>query len=157
MCKQASQQSGLTLVELVISIVILSIVVVGVFSALGTLVGRSADPMIRQQSIAVAQAYLEEIQSMDFGLPGGGCPAVPGTGGRANFNNICHYHNLSDSGAVDQNGSSIASLANYDVTVTVTGSSNLGSLSAASAARIDVSVTGPTNETVIMSGYRTNY
>lgn len=157
MYKKANFQQGLTLIELVISIVVLAIVVVGVFSALGTLVGRSADPMIRQQSIAVAQAYLEEIQSMDFGLPGGGCPAVPGAGGRANFDNICHYHNLSNTGAVDQNGNSITALANYNVSVTVTGSSNLGSLSAASAARIDVSVTGPTNETVTMSGYRTNY
>ena len=157
MFKKVKFQQGLTLIELVISIVVLAIVVVGVFSALGALVGRSADPMIRQQSIAVAQAYLEEIQSMEFGLPGGGCPAVPGTGGRANFNNICHYHNLSDTGAVDQNGNSIASLANYNVTVTVTGSSNLGSLSAASAARIDVSVTGPTSETLTMSGYRANY
>ena len=157
MYKKASRQQGLTLIELVISIVVLAIVVVGVFSALGALVGRSADPMIRQQSIAIAQAYLEEIQSMDFGLPGGGCPAVPGAGGRANFDNICHYHNLSDTGAVDQNGNPITALANYNVAVTVTGSSNLGSLSAASAARIDVAVTGPTNETLTMSGYRTNY
>ena len=103
MFKRANQ-SGLTLIELVISIVVLAIVVIGVLSALGTLIGRSADPMVRQQSIAVAQAYLEEIQSMAFGLPGGGCPAVPGSGSRADFNNICHYHNLSDSGAVDQNG-----------------------------------------------------
>lgn len=157
MFKRVSFQQGLTLIELVISIVVLAIVVVGVFSALGALVGRSADPLIRQQSIAVAQAYLEEIQSMEFGLPGGGCPVVPGTGGRANFNNICHYHSLSDNGAIDQNGNSITSLANYTVTVTVTGSSNLGSLSAVNAARIDVSVTGPTGETLIMSGYRTNY
>ncbi len=149
--------SGVTLVELVVSIVVLAIAVVGIFSALGTLIGRSADPMIRQQSIAVAQAYLEEIQAMTFGLPGGGCPAVPGSGGRADFNNICHYHNLSDSGAVDQNGIAIAALTDYTVTVTITASSGLGGLSSADAARIDVTVTGPTNESLLMTGYRTNY
>lgn len=152
-----ARQQGVTLVELVISIVVLSIVVVGVLSALGTLIGRSADPMIRQQSIAVAQAYLEEIQSMAFGLPGGGCPAVPGSGSRADFDNICHYHNLNDSGAVDQNGNAIAGLSDYDVVVTVTASSGLGGLSSANAARIDVTVTGPTDEALLMTGYRTNY
>ena len=152
-----ARQRGITLIELVISIVVLAIVVVGVLSALGTLVGRSADPMIRQQSIAIAQAYLEEIQSMAFALPGGGCPAVPGSGGRSDFSNICHYHNLTDSGAVDQNGNPITGLADYDVVVTVTASSGLGGLSSANAARIDVTVTGPTNEALVMTGYRTNY
>lgn len=151
-----NRQQGVTLVELVISIVVLAIVAVGLFSALGTLVGRSADPMVRHQSIAVAEAYIEEIQSMAFGLPGT-CPAVPGGGGRADYNNICHYHNLSDSGAVDQNGTAIGDLADYDVSVTITSSGGLGGLAAGNVARIDVSVTGPTNETVLMTAYRTNY
>ena len=151
-----SRQDGVTLVELVISIVVLAIVAVGLVSAMGTLVGRSADPMIRHQSVAIAEAYIEEIQSMAFGLPGT-CPVVPGGGGRADYNNICHYHNLADSGAVDQNGTAIGALADYDVSVTITSSAGLGGLTAGNAARIDVSVTGPTNETVLMTAYRTNY
>ena len=152
-----AKQSGLSLIELIISIVVLSIAVVGIFSALGTLIGRSADPLIRQQSIAIAQAYLEEVQSMAFGLPGVSCPAVPGSGGRSDFNNICHYHNLSNSGAVDQNGNANAALSDYDVLVTITASSGLGGLASSNAARIDVTVTGPTNEALIMTGYRANY
>lgn len=152
--KQLSQ--GATLVELIISIVVLSVAAVGIFGAIGTLVGRSADPLIRHQSLAIAEAYVEEIQSMSFALPGA-CPAVPGGGGRADFNAICHYDGLVDNGAVDQNGVSIGNLTNYTVSVSVTGSTGLGGLTAANAARIDVSVTGPTNEVVLMTAYRSNY
>ena len=152
----SANSRGVTLIELVISIVVLSVVAVGVFSAIGVLVGRSADPMIRHQSIAIAEAYIEEIQSMEFALPGA-CPAVPGGGGRADFNAICHYDGLVDNGAVDLNGNPIGNLSDYTVVVTITGSSGLGGLAAANAARIDVAVTGPTNEPVLMTAYRSNY
>ena len=156
--KQPTQkyQEGVTLIELVVSIVVLSIAVVGVLSALGTIGGRSADPMIREQSIAIAQAYLEEISLTQF-APTSACPAVPGLGGRANFSHICHYHGLADTGAVDQNGTAIASLNNYDVSVAVNNSGNLGGLASAVVLRIDVQVTGPTNESFSLSGYRVNY
>lgn len=147
---------GVSLIELVISIVVLSIAVVGVLSALGTIAGRSADPMIREQSIAIAQAYLEEISLSQFAATSS-CPSVPAAGGRANFSHICHYDGLSDSAPVDQNGDPLAGLANYSVRIAVTHSANLGGLSSAVTLRIDVSVTGPTNETFSLSGYRTDY
>jgi len=150
------RQVGTTLIELVVSIVVLSIAVVGVLTALGGLVSTTADPMIREQSISIAQAYLEEISLSQF-APTTSCPVVPGVGGRANFYAVCHYNGLSDIGAVDQNGNSIASLSNYDVQVSVTNSSNLGGLASAAVLRIDVSVTGPTNETFSISSYRTDY
>ena len=147
---------GVSLIELVISIVILSVAVIGVLSALGTISGRSADPMIRGQSIAIAEAYLEEISLSQFAAVAG-CPTVPGAGGRVNYSHICHYNGLADAGAVDQNGNAIADLANYNVAVTVSNSGNLGGLASAVSLRIDVNVTGPTNETFSLSGYRTNY
>lgn len=150
------RHQGITLVELIISIVVLSVAAVGIFGAIGTLVGRSADPMVRHQSIAIAEAYIEEIQSMDFALPGS-CPAVPGAGGRQNFNAVCHYDGLVNNGAIDQNGNAIANLAAYTVSVSVTATSALGGLSSANAARIDVTVVGPTNEQVLMTAYRSNY
>jgi len=150
------KQQGVTLVELVISIVILSVAVVGVLSTLGTIVGRSADPMIREQSIAIAEAYLEEISLAQFAAMGS-CPVVPGSGTRKDFSHICHYNGLSDSGAIDQNGNAIGNLADYDVVVAISSSSNLGGMASADVLRIDVSVTGPTNEIFALSGYRTNY
>ena len=58
---------------------------------------------------------------------------------------------------MDQTGTAITDLFNYDVSVNVTSSANLGSLAAAVTLRIDVNVTGPDNETFSLSGYRTNY
>ena len=150
-----NNSQGVTLIELVISIVVLSIAVVGVLSALGTIAGRSADPMIREQSIAIAEAYLEEISLSQFSSVGS-CP-TPSAGGRANYSHICHYDGLSDVGIVDQNGNLVNGLGNYTATVTVSNSSNLGGLLSAVTLRIDVRVTGPTNETFSLSGYRTNY
>ena len=147
---------GVTLIELVISIVILSVAVVGVLSALGTIVGRSADPMIREQSIAIAEAYLEEIRLTQFAAVGS-CPSIPGSGGRINYSHICHYNGLSDSGIVDQNGNPVSGLDNYNVTVAVNNSANLNGLASSMVLRIDVNVTGPTNEIFSLSGYRTNY
>ncbi len=109
-----ARQTGMTLVELVISIIVLSVAVVGVLSALGTIAGRSADPMIREQSIAIAEAYLEEISLSQFASVAS-CPAVPGGGGRANFSHICHYHGLSDTGARDQYSTAIAALADKGI------------------------------------------
>ncbi len=151
-----ARQTGMSLVELVISIVVLSIAVVGVFSALGKMVGRSADPMIREQAIAIAEAYLEEISQSQFEIVAS-CPSVPGGGGRADYSHICHFHNLSDTGAVNQYGTAITELGDYDVTVTVSNSSNLGGLASAVVLRIDVNVTGPSNQTFTLSGYRTDY
>jgi len=151
-----SREKGTTLVELVISIVILSVAVVGVLSALGKITGRSADPMIREQSIAIAEAYLEEVSLSQF-TPASGCPSVPGAGGRANYSHICHYNGLADTGAVNQNGLIILGLENYNIAIAVNNSSNLGGLASSVTLRIDVNVTGPTNETFTLSGYRTDY
>jgi MSHA pilin protein MshD len=151
-----NKQTGVTLIELVISIVILSIAVVGVLSALGTIGGRSADPMIREQSIAIADAYLEEINLSRFAAVAG-CPAVPGAGGRANFSHVCHYNGLADSGAVNQNGDAIAGLSSYSVAVAVSNSGALGGLASSVVLRVDVTVTGPTSEAFSLSAYRTNY
>lgn len=150
------REGGVSLIELVVSIVILAIAVVGVLSALGTIGGRSADPMIREQSIAIAEAYLEEISLSQWAAPSS-CPAVPGGGTRIDYSHICHYDGLSDSGAVNQNGSGVTGLGSYNVSVSVSNSGNLGGLGSAVTLRIDVAVTGPTNETFSLSGYRTNY
>ncbi len=52
------RQSGATLIELVIAIVIISIAASTILMALSTSVTYSADPMIRHQAVALAEAYL---------------------------------------------------------------------------------------------------
>ncbi len=51
----------MTLVELVITIVIIGIAAAALFSAMASITARSADPMLRQQSLLIAEAYLERL------------------------------------------------------------------------------------------------
>jgi len=54
-------QSGVTLIELIISMVIISISLTGIFSVMNLTVSHSADPVIYHQAISIAEACLEEI------------------------------------------------------------------------------------------------
>src|SRR6476661_7622022 len=57
---------GLTLVELVLFIVVLSIAVIGVLKVMTLTTARSADPIVQKQALAVAEALLEEVMLMPF-------------------------------------------------------------------------------------------
>lgn len=57
---------GLSLIELIIFIVIVGIAVVGVLMAIRISVQHSADPLVRKQVLAIAEALLEEVELMPF-------------------------------------------------------------------------------------------
>jgi MSHA pilin protein MshD len=57
---------GLSLVELIVFIVIVSTAVAGVLGALNLATRGSADPMIQKQALSIAEAVLEEVQLMPF-------------------------------------------------------------------------------------------
>jgi len=54
-------QSGVTLIELIISMVIISISLTGIFTVMNLTVSHSADPVIYHQAISIAEACIEEI------------------------------------------------------------------------------------------------
>lgn len=58
MCKR---QTGITLVELVLTIVLLAIALVGVTWGIQLATSRSADTTLEVRAVALAQAYLDEI------------------------------------------------------------------------------------------------
>lgn len=148
-------QAGMTLVELVITIVIIGIAAAALYSAMAAITGRSADPMLRQQSLAVAEAYLEEILLQPFVDSSGAiCPAPPSS--RASFDNVCDYSSLNDNGARDARGQPIAALASYGVRVTVTPQAWAG-LVANRTLYVEVTVTDPAGQPVVLGGYRTCY
>jgi MSHA pilin protein MshD len=60
------RQHGLTLIELIIFIVVVGVAVVGVLLALQVTVRSSADPVIRKNMLAIAEALLEEVQLQPF-------------------------------------------------------------------------------------------
>jgi len=153
--------SGFTLLEVLITIVVLSIAataIMGVFINLGK---SSADPMIQQQATSIAEAYMEEILSKSFADP-----VVAETGGpeagevRSTYNDIQDYDGLTDVGARNQNNQPIDGLSAYSVSVIVTGRTLTGSattIPATDSMRIDISVSHPAISPVTLSGFRTNY
>ena len=146
-------QHGVTLVELLVSIVIVSIAASAVLGVMSLTTARSADPMIRHQAAAIAEAYLEEILLKPLTDPDG----VDGEGARADFDDLDDYDGLLDAGARDQFGAPIAGLADYNVAVAVTPSSTLTAVPAADALRVDVIVSHSAAVNFALSGYRTRY
>lgn len=57
---------GMTFIELIMFIVIVSVGLAGLLSALNVSVRSSADPMIRKQMLSIAEALLEEVELQPF-------------------------------------------------------------------------------------------
>jgi MSHA pilin protein MshD len=151
--RSRSRQRGVTLIELIVAIVIVSIASIAILGAISWTTQRGAEAMVRQQAVALAEAYLEEILLQPVAAPtGGGSPT-----GRASFNDEDQYNGLSDVGAYDQYGNAIASLTGYNVSVAVTQTTALTGITAANARQINVTVTDPNGATVVLTGYRANY
>jgi MSHA pilin protein MshD len=144
---------GVTLIELVVAITVVAIAVTTILGTIGAIALRSADAMMQQQAIAIAQAYLDEITQRWVVDPNG---AQPDTG-RASWDLVDEYAGLVDVGAHDQFGNAIAGLGAYTVTVLTAQTSALPGIPAAAARRIDVTVTYSPSGSVTLSGYRTNY
>ena len=150
------RQAGATLIELVVSVVIIATVATSAMMLVVRTAGSSADPMIRVQALAIAEAYMEEILTQALTDPAGADTgaAEPGES-RAIFDDVTDYHGLADtSGAVDQSGSLIPGLAGYNVAVTV--ADNL--LNGVAAKRILVTVThdGDPDFNLPLAAYRVN-
>lgn len=148
-----SRQSGATLIELVISIVIIAIAAGAVLMGLSTSLTQSADPMIRHQAVAIAEAYLEEIALKSFADPDG----VDGEASRDLYDDVDDYNGLVDNGARNQFDAAIADLSDYTVSVSVTGSNALPSITSTDLFLISVQVSHPSNVSFTVSGYRANF
>lgn len=172
------QQFGISLIELIIFIVIVSIAVAGVLSVMDITTRHSADPMVRKQALAVAESLLEEIELQPFtwcdphdanattATSAAGCatlseklgPSTPDGESRYNaanpYNNVSNYNGFSMSPIVDITHTPITGLNNYSASVTVT--PNTGTLSSASQLQINVTVTSG-NTSIMLTGYRYRY
>ncbi|HXH54483.1 MAG TPA: type II secretion system protein [Gammaproteobacteria bacterium] len=155
------KNSGFTLVELVISMTIISIAILGTLLAINTATRFSGDPLISTQAIAIAESYIEEILGKNFQSPtvpaaAAACPSTVLT--RANFNDICNYNGLNQA-PTDQNGNAIPELSGYTVQVAVDRqTAALGALvSGTQVVRIDVTVSHTSMTGMTFSVYRTNY
>jgi MSHA pilin protein MshD len=173
-------QEGLSLIELIIFIVVVSVGLAGVLMAINAAVARSADPMLRKQALAAAESLLEEIELQPFTYcdPGdtaaptatsaAGCtttaqsmdnPANWGVGktryGPVFFDNVADYSGFTMTGTLnDVLQQSSTRLSGYTASVSVTQvGTGFGLASNADALRIDVTVTGDGNA-ITVTGFR---
>ncbi len=142
-------QRGVTLVELVIAMVVVSIALSGVLMVMNYTTAHSADPVVRHQAVALAESYLEEILLKPYSDPDG----VDGEGSRDLFDDVDDYHGLSDAGARNQENIAIAGLGSYRVDVSVLPAA----LNGVAALQAVVTVSSPLGESITLSGYRTDY
>jgi len=148
-----SAQAGVTLVELLVSIVVVAIAAGTILGLLAQTTAASADPMIRHQASAIAEAYLEEILLRPFDDPDG----ADGEGSRAAYDDLDDYDGLVDAGARDQFGNPMPGLDGYTVSVSVVPSAALPGVPGGDAYRVDVNVSRGTDIDLLLSGYRTRY
>jgi len=150
------RQQGTTLIELIISIIIIGVALSGILSVMNQNTGASANPLIQHQAIAIGEAYLEEILQKPFVDP----QAPDGEANRNQYDDIDDYNAIVAQVPRDQNGNAIAGLGSYSVTVNVVNEA-IGPASdqapAGQSFRVTVSVATPTNATIQISGYRTNF
>jgi MSHA pilin protein MshD len=147
--KTCRQQLGVTLFELIMALVIIGTAAALVLGVYTNTVVASADPMVRQQAVAVAEAYMDEIMSRPFS----GTINNP----RAQRDNIDAYDGTSDSPPRNINGQTIAGLDNLTAQVSVTVSNDF--IAAAGAERlIEVRVFDSAGTVdITLSAYRTDW
>lgn len=147
---------GFTLVELIVFIVVVGVGLAGILTVSNSVVKSSADPMMRKQTIAVAESLLEEILLKEYAKPAGSAVVGYTGGGARNFYDCVDDYNgyTTAGGIVDVSGTPLLELASYNVTPAVDVSVVL--LGGVTVKKIEVSVTGPLGA-ISLTGYRGNY
>lgn len=159
------KQQGLTLVELVISIVVISIALTALLSSFSGSVGRSANPMLQNKASLLAQAYLDEILAMRFQenspLAGGAVPGCSvngseaGESGRELFDDVDDYHGLSQQAAF-LDGTVAENYSGYQVAVSVSCQDQSGAATTASKL-IVLTISAPAGQVLRFSALRGNF
>ena len=140
--------SGFTLLEIIVTLVVISIAATALMSVFSSTVRTSADPMIQQQAVSIAEAYMEEILLKDFAVGPGST--------RATFDDVRDYNNLPDAVVRDQNGAAIGALSDYTIAVAVTGVA-LNGIAATDSLRVNITVSHAVIGDLLLRGYRVNY
>lgn len=151
----SKRQSGVTLVELIIAMVIIGISVAGVLQVFSLNTVASADPMVTKQMRAVAEALMEEIQHQQFAArdndgAAAGCA-------RDTFNDVRDYNGYTQSEACDIGGVSLG-LPGMAVSVNIANASaaQFPGVPAGQALQIQITVTQGTQSFRLL-GWRTNF
>ncbi len=155
-----SQQTGVTLVELVIAIVVISVGFSGLMWSYSNIISQSANPVIYQQAINIANSMMEEIVAKSYPeddefKDDNDCDPEPVS--RDVWNDMCDYHSYTATDIEDVVGND-SGIKGYAIAVTVVpGGTALGLADNNDALRITVSVNHPLGGTIELATYRTKY
>jgi MSHA pilin protein MshD len=128
----------MTLIELIVFIVIVSVGLAGVLAALNVAVKGSADPLQPKQALAIAEGLMEAVllKPYNTATTPGTCPAT------------CVYIG-------DYSGVSASPVSGYTAVIGVA-AENTSDLGVA-ARKVTVTVTQPDGKTIALTGYRASY
>lgn len=148
-------QHGISLIELILFIVIISIALSSLLMVMNVNTKSSVDPLLRKQALAIAESMLEEVELQDFANPAGGFAGGGVVANRASFDDVFDYNGMNTNANVI---TGIAGLASYKVSVAVANpAAAWGTVPATDVAQITVTVTDPNGQSVQTVGYRVNY
>lgn len=158
MQKTRQLHGGVTLIELIVFIVIVSIALGALLSVFNHSVSRSVDPIVQARALECAQSKLEQIlaRKFDENSPTGGVPAC----GSAETNAVACAGITSDAAyddVGDYNGQIDNSNADCEITVSVTNAGADLGLSADQARLIRVDVSSPGGGSATLSVYKANF
>ena len=177
-------QAGITLIEQIVFMIIVSVGVIGLVSVMGPMVQHSADPVRTKQLAAIAESLLSEVLHQPFtwcdpedakastaqAYTGAtGCATYPqntlirvplsedryGTTPGANLDNVADYGGFVKNDIDDASGANAMAGYNASVAVVRSGAAfGLGDDSAALAVTVTISRDG---ESFSLTGYRFRY
>jgi len=162
-------EKGFSLIESILTIVIISISLVVLISAWSGAAKRSGDPFWHAKAAYLGQAYIEEIltKRFDENTPVGGSPpcssvSCSGTLGpesetRSQYDDVDDYHNLSESPSENALGIVRPEYQRYRVAVQVTYAGADFSRPVRTLKKIVVTVTPPDEAPQRFVAYRGNY
>lgn len=150
-------QHGVSLIEAVLFMVVVSVALAVLVKAFDQAAVASADPVLRRQSLAIAQALLEEVGVKDFANPTpGGYTGPYNAATRGLFDDVMDYNGLTLNGISDLSGAAVAGLSAYSAGIAVTAAA-FGGVPAGAGWRITVTVSDPAGRQLALEGYRANY
>ena len=152
------RMAGVTLVELIIAIVIVSAALAGLVAAFTAANRASVDPVITQQMLAIGESMMEEVLLKPFDVAAD--EVTPPA--RADFNDVRDFDPSDDAnpgfastGIRDIDGNAIDGLDSYNVSVRVNRNGvALGNVAAGDALRVTVTVTHGAQQ-LALTGWRT--
>lgn len=178
------RQSGFTLIEIIVGIVVLAIALVVITGALGPLYQRSADPWHQVRAAELGHSLLNEImaRSFDENSDRAGGEFRCGEAGYADCSDFCNnpvvvntaeaetrsgYDDVDDFNDLQLSGSDIVgSTGNlalntlyrgYEANVTVSCAGTDFAQDQASVKRVTVTITTPSGQALAFSAYRSNW